>query len=276
MLNALPIHQRASLGALPLSGRATVASPKRASLAARAAGGADRPLWAPSATVPEYLDGTLAGDYGWDPLGLGSEKDRLGYFRQAELQNGRWAMLGVAGILGQEILKPGVFWYNAGLPENIPDLYFGGPSGKVNLGGLLAWEFLLFHWVEVRRWQDIQNHHSVDEDPIFKGNKVPNEEMGYPGGIFDPFGFAKNKDKTKELQTKEIKNGRLAMVAFVGFTLQAQATGRGPLANLADHLANPTNNNLLRNIGQCHIPKSVNVEGITIPLTCLWPGQQIG
>jgi hypothetical protein len=35
------------------------------------------------------------------------------------------AVLGVAGILGQEILKPDVFWYNAGLPENIPDLYFG-------------------------------------------------------------------------------------------------------------------------------------------------------
>lgn len=43
---------------------------------------------------------------------------------------------------------------------------------QANLGGLLAWEFLLFHWVEVRRWQDIQNHHSVDEDPIFKGNKA--------------------------------------------------------------------------------------------------------
>ena len=43
---------------------------------------------------------------------------------------------------------------------------------KANLGGLLAWEFLLFHWVEVRRYQDIKNHHSVDEDPIFKGNKV--------------------------------------------------------------------------------------------------------
>ena len=30
------------------------------------------------------------------------------------------------------------------------------------------------------------------------------------GGIFDPFGFAKGNKK--ELQTKEIKNGRLAMV----------------------------------------------------------------
>jgi hypothetical protein len=41
------------------------------------------------------------------------------------------AVLGVAGILGQEFLKPGVFWYNAGLPENIPDLYFG--PNKVRL-----------------------------------------------------------------------------------------------------------------------------------------------
>jgi light-harvesting complex I chlorophyll a/b binding protein 4 len=30
----------------------------------------------------------------------------------------------------------------------------------------------------------------------------------------------------QEVQTKEIKNGRLAMVAFVGFIIQAQATGQ--------------------------------------------------
>jgi hypothetical protein len=53
------------------------------------------------------------------------------------------------------------------------------------------------------------------QDPIFKGNKVPNLEPGYPGGIFDPLGFSKGN--LKELQTKEVKNGRLAMVAFIGF-----------------------------------------------------------
>jgi light-harvesting complex I chlorophyll a/b binding protein 4 len=267
MMHTLP--QRSLFAGVPVSGRAGGSIRKRASPVAAQA--AERNLWAPSATAPDYLDGTLAGDYGWDPLALGAEKDRLGYYRQAELQNGRWAMLGVAGILGQEILKPGVFWYNAGLPENIPDLYFG-PS-KVNLGGLLAWEFLLFHWVELRRWQDIQNHHSVDQDPIFKNNKVPNEQQGYPGGIFDPFNFAKGNPK--ELQTKEIKNGRLAMVAFVGFVLQAQATGQGPLASLKSHISDPFNNNILKNIGQCHIPPSVNVEGITIPTPCLWPGQLV-
>lgn len=47
--------------------------------------------------------------------------------------------------------------------------------------------------------------------------------QGYPG--FDPLSFFKG-DMT-EMKTKEIKNGRLAMFAFVGFTLQAQATGKG-------------------------------------------------
>lgn len=79
-------------------------------------------------------------------------------FRQSELVHARWAMLGVVGVLGQEILRPDVFWYEAGLPENLP-----GPFKNINMGGLLAWEFLLMHWVEVRRWQDYKNFGSVNE-----------------------------------------------------------------------------------------------------------------
>jgi hypothetical protein len=59
---------------------------------------------------------------------------------------------------------------------------------QVNLGGLLAWEFLLFHWVELRRWQDIQNHHSVDQDPIFKNNRVHPPFLCH-GTDFDPSAF---------------------------------------------------------------------------------------
>ena len=41
------------------------------------------------------------------------------------------------------------------------------------------------------------------------------------------------------MKQKEIKNGRLAMLACVGFLSQHFATGKGPMDNLTDHMANP-------------------------------------
>ena len=62
------------------------------------------------------------------------------------------------------------------------------------------------------------------------------------------------------MKEKEIKNARLAMVAFVGFVIQAQATGKGPLANIADHVSNPFAQNITKNIGNCMIPESVDIQ----------------
>ena len=110
-------------------------------------------------------------------------------------------MLGVAGIMAAEIVKPDVSFYDAPLKTGLP----------INLAALLGIQFLLMHYVEVRRFMDIRKAGSVNEDPIFKGNKLPDGEMGYPGGIFNPLNFGANDMKTMKL--KEIKNGRLAMIS---------------------------------------------------------------
>ena len=41
------------------------------------------------------------------------------------------------------------------------------------------------HFVELRRWRDLEAPNSANNDPIFAGNVLPNHEVGYPGGPFD-------------------------------------------------------------------------------------------
>ena len=98
----------------------------------------------------------------------------LAWYQQAELQNGRWAMLGAAGILGENLLgNLGIAgpaaktpWYEAGAYT-----YFAPPQT------LFIVQLFLFAWVEARRYQDFVKPGSVNDDPIFKGNSLPAGEQ---------------------------------------------------------------------------------------------------
>jgi light-harvesting complex II chlorophyll a/b binding protein 7 len=55
----------------------------------------------------------------------------------------------------------------------------------------------------------------------------------------------KSPESYEAMRIREIKNGRLAMVAWLGFAAQAAVTAKGPLENLFDFLEDPSRNNLL-------------------------------
>lgn len=60
-------------------------------------------------------------------------------------------------------------------------------------------------------------------------------EPKYPGGqFFDMFGLTSQMDDERlfDMKVKEVKNGRLAMVAWLGFMVQACTTHQGPVQNL--------------------------------------------
>ncbi|XP_037432642.1 photosystem I chlorophyll a/b-binding protein 6, chloroplastic-like [Triticum dicoccoides] len=191
----------------------------------------------------------LPGDFGFDPLGFGSEPELLRWFAQAELMHGRWAMLATAGILVSEILhkilvpevlhKRGFMdefsWYTAGERE-----YFADPWT------LFVTHMALMGWVEGRRWMDYLNPGSVDIEPRFPNRRNPTPDVGYPGGLWFDWGNwgRGSPEHVMVLCTKEIKNGRLAILAFVGFRFQVVYTGKGPLDNLFAHLANPGHFNI--------------------------------
>ena len=50
--------------------------------------------------------------------------------------------------------------------------------------------------------------------------------------------------RSADKELKELKNGRLAMVAFLGFASQAAVQGKGPIACLQAHIADPWHNNI--------------------------------
>lgn len=220
--------------------------------------GADRQLWFASRQSLSYLDGSLPGDYGFDPLGLSDPEGTGGFIEPrwlayGEIINGRFAMLGAVGSIAPEILgKAGLIpqetalpWFKTGV---IP------PAGTYNYWAdnytLFVLEMALMGFAEHRRFQDWYNPGSMGKQYFLGLEKGlgGSGEPAYPGGIFNPLGFGKDEKSLKDLKLKEVKNGRLAMLAILGYFVQALVTGEGPYENLLNHLSDPVNNNVLTSL----------------------------
>jgi light-harvesting complex I chlorophyll a/b binding protein 3 len=206
-----------------------------------------------------YLDGSLPADFGFDPLGLSDPEGAGGFISPewlaySEVIHARYAMLGAAGCIAPEILAAAgvipqeassVVWFKSGLIQP-----FGTGSYWTDPYTLFFIEIIAMQFAELRRWQDFKNPGSMGKqyflglETVFGGSGNPS----YPGGqFFNLFNLGKTEAAMKELKTKELKNGRLAMLAVFGYGAQAVLTGKGPFENLVDHLSDPVANNILTN-----------------------------
>lgn len=216
-------------------------------------------LWLPNTERPAWLDGSLPGDRGFDPLGLAkpteylqvdideldqnkavnkagsiigkfnpvpdavstdslqpySEVFGLNRFRETELIHGRWAMLATLGVVVAEATT-GVAWQDAGKVE-LDGASYLGLGLPFTVTQLTIIEVLLVGGAE-----------------IYRNTEQNIERRQYPGGPFDPLGLASGSDdRAFNLKTAELKHGRLAMIAFLGFGVQALTQGEGALGSLA-------------------------------------------
>eukprot|EP00205_Picochlorum_sp_RCC944_P002813 CAMPEP_0182609586 /NCGR_PEP_ID=MMETSP1330-20130603/3624_1 /TAXON_ID=464278 /ORGANISM="Picochlorum sp., Strain RCC944" /LENGTH=292 /DNA_ID=CAMNT_0024828455 /DNA_START=55 /DNA_END=933 /DNA_ORIENTATION=+ len=227
--------------------------------------GPDRKLFLPSgllerADVPSYLNGSLAGDYGYDPLGLGKDGGAEKY-REQELLHARWAMLFTFGALAPELLAvnggdvPGSVWFETGktLLDGDSLKWFIVPFGQIDnplpLVVVAAAQVALMGGAEFYRKQGSVQAGFAPGVGKFDESVFDGVDPLYPGGPFDPLGLADDPDVFAELKVKEIKNGRLAMVAGLGFFIQALVTQEGPYANWSKHVADPFGYNLLTILG---------------------------
>ncbi|KAL7580299.1 hypothetical protein ACA910_004336 [Epithemia clementina (nom. ined.)] len=167
---------------------------------------------------PKMLDGTLAGDVGFDPFNFaGPDKASLLYMREAEIKHSRLAMLAVVGWpLAELIDKPlaDALGYPTLLTKTgaSPSLLNGG-LGKVDA----------VYWIMVIILAGIVE---LENDKVreAKGKSYLPGDCG-----FDPFNFfPTDKAGQMAMMTKEIKHGRLAMMAILGFVVQ-EALYRAPV-----------------------------------------------
>jgi len=184
--------------------------------------------WTPDAKAfCAGLPGALDPMGNFDPLGLSKDLsiNEIKRYREAEVTHGRVSMLAVLGYLVAENFHP-FFGGQIGGPAN-------SHLGQVRESVPFFFAFLAstilacevdraqFGWVEPVKANE---YNSENNENMAFGALLRDDY--YPGDIgFDPLGLKPTDPKEfADIQTKELQNGRLAMLAAIGMIAQEQVT----------------------------------------------------
>jgi len=161
----------------------------------------------------------------WDPLGLaeyGSE-ETLAWFRHAEVKHGRVAMAAFVG------------WWAVGSGLRLPgELSHGLDFSSIPSKGLEAWDAVP-GWgkVQMLLFAGLIEFH---DELFFSRRGTHYLRGGTPGknmvpGLYDPAGISKGRSEEAlaKGRSREIKNGRLAMIGVAGLYAAATIEGSVPL-----------------------------------------------
>lgn len=145
----------------------------------------------------------------FDPVGFAERAPEwLNWFREAELKHGRQAMLATVGLVVPEFVRvPGAQFSFDAIP-NVLDAH--DALLDTSMKQILLWVSL----AEVMTLGALSNMNEFDRSPGDFG--------------FDPMGLYPNDPKKQEeMKLKELKNGRLAMIAIGGMITGSSITGHG-------------------------------------------------
>jgi len=181
----------------------------------------------PFMNAPAILDGTLAGDMGFDPLGFADCRENLLVYREAEVKHARLAMLAAAGWPLAELYHKSIA-SSAGLPS-ILNTDGRNPSVLNGFTGPVSASFVVaaFAMVGLVEGGTLKSQYISPQDfnqrPASFAQKE-SEGLVSGGYNFDPLNlynfFGPGEEGRQIMRTSELKNGRLAMMAITGMAIQ--------------------------------------------------------